>query len=249
MPARSALVPSRRALTIAVAVAAVVALAYLAARTTPLFAVRTVEVKGASPESAAQVEAAVDRFLGTSLVGLDGDDLIRRVESLPIVVSADYDRAFPHTLTIFVQPERPVALVAYRGTRWLVSVRGRVMRRAQEGESQTYPRIELGGTRPPALGETLAAPAVLVPLEALAQVEKSFPVRIRLAVLAGGELTLTLEEKTEIRLGDPVDVDVKLAAAASVLSALSAEERADLAYVDVSLPERPVTAANPQVVG
>lgn len=241
--------PSRRALTVAAAVAAVVALAYLAARTTPLFAVKTVEVKGASPEGTAQVKAAVDRFLGTSLVGLDGDDIIRRVESLPTVVSADYDRAFPHTLTIFVQPERPVALVAYRGTRWLVSVRGRVMRRAREGELQTYPRIELGGTRSPALGETLAAPSVLVPLEALAQVEKSFPVRIRLAVLEAGELTLTLEEKTEVRLGDPVDVDVKLAAAASVLSALSSEERADLAYVDVSLPERPVTAANPQVVG
>lgn len=241
--------PSRRALAVAAAVAAVLALAYLAARTTPLFAVRSIEVKGASPGGATQVEAAVDRFVGTSLVGLDGDEVIRRVESLPTVVSADYDRAFPHTLTIFVQPERPVALVGYRGTRWLVSVRGRVMRRAQAGEMQTYPRIELGGARPPALGETLAAQAVRVPLEALARVAKSFPVRIRLAVLAGGELTLTLEGKTEVRLGDPVDVDVKLAAAASVLSALSMEERADLAYVDVSLPERPVAASNPQVVG
>jgi cell division protein FtsQ len=249
LPARTALLPSRRALAIAAIVAAVVALAYLAARTTPLFAVRTVEVKGTSPAAAARVEAAVARFLGTSLVALDGDDVIRRVESLPIVVSADYDRAFPHTLTIFVEPERPVALVGYRGTRWLVSERGRVMRPAGEGELQAYPRIELSSTRAPALGETLDAPSVVVPLAALARVDKSFPERIRLAALVGGRLTLTLAEKTEVRLGEPVDVEVKLAAAASVLGALSAEERADLAYLDVSLPARPVAAPNPQVVG
>jgi hypothetical protein len=44
-------------------------------------------------------------------------------------------------------------------------------------------------------------------------------------------------------------VDAKLAAAASVLAALSRDERADLAYLDVSLPDRPVAANNPQVVG
>ena len=249
LPARTALLPSRRALVIVAVVAAVVALAYLAARTTPLFAVRTVEVKGTSPAAAAQVETAVARFLGTSLVALDGDDLIRRVESLPIVVSADYDRAFPHTLTIFVEPERPVALVGYRGTRWLVSERGRVMRPAGEGELQAYPRIELSSPHAPALGETLDSPSVVVPLRALARVDRGFPERIRLAALAGGRVTLTLAEKTEIRLGEPVDVEAKLAAAAGVLGALSAEERADLAYLDVSLPERPVAAPNPQVVG
>jgi cell division protein FtsQ len=249
LPARTALLPSRRALAIVTVVAVVVALAYLAARTTPLFAVRTIEVKGTSPAVAVRVEAAVDRFVGSSLVALDGDDLIRRVESLPIVVSADYDRAFPHTLTIFVEPERPVALVGHRGTRWLVSERGRVMRPAEEHELQAYPRIELSATRAPALGEMLDAASVIVPLRALARVDKSFPVRIRLAALAGGRLTLTLAEKTEVRLGEPVDLEVKLAAAASVLGALSAAERADLAYLDVSLPERPVAANNPQVVG
>jgi cell division protein FtsQ len=249
LPARWALLPSRRTLAIAGAVLLALTLAYLAARTTPLFAVKRIEVRGAPPKAAADVEGSVSRFLGTSLVALDGDDLIRRVESLPTVVSAEYDRAFPNTLTIFVQPERPVALVDERGVRWLVSERGRVMRRAEEGEGRRFPHIELQGTRPPALGETLEDPAVVVPLAALARVEKDFPARIRLAALTEGELILTLADETEVRLGEPADIEVKLAAAAGVLSALSAEERADLAYLDVSLPERPVAAANPQVVG
>lgn len=249
LPARSSLLPSRRTLTIAAAVVAVIALAYVAARTTPLFAVKRVEVRGAPPEAAAEVETAVARFVGTSLVALDGDELIRRVESLPTVVSAEYDRAFPNTLTIFVQAERPVAVVAQGGTRWLVSERGRVMGRVDAGEAQTHPRIELAGTRVPSPGETLEIPAVRVPLSALARVDKRFPVRIRLAALAGGRVILTLGDSTEVRLGEPVDLELKLAAAARVLSALNGEERANLAYLDVSLPERPVAANNPQVVG
>jgi cell division protein FtsQ len=242
-------VPSRRTLAIAGAVVLALALAYLAARTTPLFAVKRIEVRGAAPEASADVQTAVSRFLGTSLVALDGDDLIRRVESLPTVVSAEYDRAFPNTLTIFVQLERPVALVDQRGMRWLVSERGRVMRRAEEGEGRRFPHIEIEGTQAPVLGEMLDDPAVLVPLAALARVEKDFPARIRLAALTEGGLILTLGDETEVRLGEPADVEVKLAAAASVLSALSAEERGELVYLDVSLPERPVAATNPQVVG
>jgi cell division septal protein FtsQ len=210
-------------LAIAGAVVLALALAYLAARTTPLFAVKKIEVRGAAPEASADVQTAVSRFLGTSLVALDGDDLIRRVESLPTVVSA--------------------------GMRWLVSERGRVMRRAEEGEGRRFPHIEIEGTQAPVLGEMLDDPAVLVPLAALARVEKDFPARIRLAALTEGGLILTLGDETEVRLGEPADVEVKLAAAASVLSALSAEERGALAYLDVSLPERPVAAANPQVVG
>jgi cell division protein FtsQ len=249
LPARSAFLPSRRALAIGAAVLATIALAYLAARTTPLFAVKRIEVQGAPPQAAVEIEGAVSRYLGTSLVGLDGGDLVRRVESLPTVVSADFDRAFPNTLMIFVRAERPVAVVSQRGTRWVVSERGRVMARTDVGDSQGYPRIELAGIQSPELGETLTDPAVRVPLRALARVGESFPVRIRQAALAEGAITLTLANDTEVRLGEPVDLDVKLAAAAGILQALTGAERADLAYLDVSLPERPVAATNPQVAG
>jgi cell division protein FtsQ len=234
---------------ISAAVLAVVALAYLAARTTPLFAVNAVEVRGAPPSVAAEVETAVARFLGTSLVALDGDDLVRRVESLPTVVSARYDRAFPHTLRIFVEPERPVALVTFGDARWVVSERARVMRRAGEEELRAYPRIKLVLERAPTLGALLEDPAAVEPLGALASIDESFPTRVRTARLTDGELTLVLATETELRLGQPDDLARKLAAAARVLAALSAEERAGLAYLDVTLPERPVAATNPQVVG
>ena len=241
--------PSPRTLAFAGAVLLVVALAYVAARTTPLFAVDTVEVRGASPRVASEVETAVARFLGTSLVALDGDELLRRVESLPTVVSARYDRAFPHTLRVFVTPERPVALVAHRGTRWVVSERARVMRPAGPEEARAYARIPVELEQPPTPGAAFEEPSVLEPLRVLATVDKTFPVRIRTVRLLEGSLTLVLATKTEVRLGDADDLDLKLASAASVLRALSMAELAELAYIDVSLPERPVAGTNPQVAG
>jgi cell division septal protein FtsQ len=249
LPARSAFVPSRRAVLATGAVLLVLALAYLAARTTPLFAVRSVEVTGAPAPVRAEVETAVARFAGTSLVALDGAELVRRVEALPTVVSARYDRAFPHTLRIFVVPERAVAVVAYRGTRWLVSDSGRVMRRAERQELRAYPRIRLRTAAELTPGETIRDPRTMEPLRALAKIRQDFPVRVHVGRFVDGELTFVLPADAELRLGEPVDLDVKLAAAAQVLAALSGEERARLAYLDVSLPERPVATDKPQVAG
>ena len=249
LPAPSALLPSRRIALLTSAIVVALALAYLAARTTPLFAMRTVEVSGAPASVSEEVERAAARFTGTSLIALDGADLIRRIESLSTVVSASYDRAFPHTLRIFVVPERPLAVIAYNGAGWVVSDRGRIVNRAGRRELDKYPHINLESAQRLTHGETMRDPRAVAPLGALAKIGKTFPVRVDAARLDDGKLVLIVAGSTELRLGEPVDLDVKLAAAARVLGALSHDERALLAYLDVSLPERPVAAENTQVVG
>lgn len=229
------------------AIVVALALAYLAARTTPLFAVRAVEVSGAPANVSEEVRVAAARFTGTSLVALDGADLIRRVESLSTVVSARYDRAFPNTLRIFVVPERPVAVITNRGSAWVVSERGRVVSRADRRELRKFPHIELEASQGLTPGQTIRNPRALAPLGALAKIGETFPVRVRAGRLDDGKLVLVLAASTELRLGEPLDLDRKLAAAARVLSALTRDERAQLAYLDVSLPERPVAAENTQV--
>jgi hypothetical protein len=62
-----------------------------------------------------------------------------------------------------------------------------------------------------------------------------------------GDLTLVLSDKTELRLGEALDVDLKLAVAATVLTALAPEEREWLGYLDLSLPARPVGGPKTQV--
>jgi cell division septal protein FtsQ len=245
-------VPWRRVSAIAAGVAALLALLYLAARETPLFAVRTVEITGGSEAVRKAVREAAQPVEGESLVALDGKSLVRDLEALPSVRSASYDRAFPSTLRIFVRPELPVGIVHLGPDRWVVSERGRVIRRYAPGSSERYPRFGLPGRPNVVPGSYVIDPGARVVLGALAVVPKNFPVRIHMVHLEGGQLTMDLRAPwggPELRLGEAVDVEVKLAVAAAVLRSLSADAGSSVGYLDVSVPERAVVGSDPQVEG
>ena len=235
--------PSRRSLGIGVAILAVAGGVYAAARESSIFAVRTVEVSGASPRLQAQVRTALAPLMGTNLLALDGAAVERRVAALPAVVTAHYDRSFPHTLHVIVVPERPVAVLR-RGTEsWLVSARGRVISRMARGGDPALPRIWIptavdvvaGAFLDPTHGGTAA--------RSLALVAERFPARIATASFVGGNLTYRLRSGLELRMGDPTDVRLKLAIARRALFDLPP----GATYLDVSVPRRPVAGANPQV--
>lgn len=244
-------VPWRRVSGIAAAAAAVLALLYLAARETPLFAVRTVAITGGSEAVRKAVREAAQPVEGESLVALDGEALVRELEALPSVRSASYDRAFPSTLRIFVRPELPLGIVRLGPDRWVVSERGRIIRRYTP-DSERYPRFRLPARPNVVPGSYVTDPGARVVLGALAVAPKNFPVRIHLVRLEGGRLTMDLWApwgRPELRLGEAVDVKVKLAVAAVVLRSLSADARSSVGYVDVSVPERTVVGSDPQVEG
>jgi cell division protein FtsQ len=243
----------RRGLLIGVVVFAALGLLYLGARETPVFALRTVEVQGAPAEVRATILREVEDMRGTSLVSLDGGELVQRLEALPSVQSVTYDRAFPHTLRLVVRPEEPVAVANQASALWIVSVRGRVIARTTSGEAPNLPRIRYRQETPLAAGEFVADPGTKTVLAALAEAPKHMRLPIRGARLEDGELTLVLAgeggTKPVLLLGAPVDVRTKLLVATLVLRQLGADELAALTYIDVSLPDRPVASTNPQVSG
>lgn len=241
----------RLALGAALAVAAL-ALLYLAARMTPVFAVRTIEVSGASRSVREAARGAAEPFEGKSLVGLDGGALIEELEALPTVRSVRYDRAFPSTLRIFVTPELPLAVLRIGSDRWLVSRRGRVIRRYAPDPDERFPRFRLEERANVAPGTFVNDEAAHVILGALAAAPTRFPARIDKVSFEDGELKMELHASwgdPELRLGEPVDVGAKLAAAAVVLRSLAAGDPGSIGYVDVSVPERTVVGADPQVSG
>ncbi|HZC74760.1 MAG TPA: FtsQ-type POTRA domain-containing protein, partial [Gaiellaceae bacterium] len=130
--------PTRRSLVVGLGVLAVALGGYLVARETPLFAIQRVEVHGGSPQVARQARQALASLVGAPLVGLDGSAVLRKLDALPTVVSASYDRDFPHTLRITVVAERPAAVLRSGPDSWLVSLRGRVIERLP---SQALPRV------------------------------------------------------------------------------------------------------------
>lgn len=232
----------KRGLAVVVAIPIVAAGAYFAARETSMFAIRTVDVSGGTPALQAQVRAAAAPFLGRSLVGLDRATIERRVDGLPWVVSSRFDRAFPHTLRVTVVPERPVAVLR-RGTQsWLVSARGRALARVRNGARPGLPRVWVPTAAEVAAGVFLAPDegGAAARVLALASV---LPARAATAALAHGELTIRLRSGLELRLGEPVDVRLKLAVARRALFVLPPGST----YLDVSLPQRPVAGTNPRL--
>jgi len=247
-PLRSGSVPAKLIAWTA-ALIAVLGLSYLAARETSLFAVDAVEVHGAPPLVERRVREAAAEFVGKSLVGLDGEELRRRLEGLPSVRSFRYDRAFPHTLRIDVVPEKPAAVLRRGADSWLVSDRGRVIRAVERGALERYGRIWVAGAAPIVPGTVLTDETTTAALSALTLLPRNFPVRILSARAEDGSLSLRLAGGTELRLGDEGSLALKLAVAARILRTLPVEERSALAYLDVSLPERPVAAEQAQVSG
>jgi cell division protein FtsQ len=248
------LAPSRRSLLAGCALLAVAGGLYAGARETSAFAVRGIVVTGAPPEVAAQVRRVLAPLLGTSLVGLDGPAVERRVEALPTVVDAGYDRAFPHTLRVSVVPERPAALVRSGRSTWVVSARARIVARVARDGAPALPRIWLPASASLVPGAYLPRDRGGSAAEALALAAR-FPARIRSASLAGGTLVFRLRSGLELRLGDPADIRLKLAVARRALRVLPP----GATYLDVSVPGRPVAGAeqtppttatpNPQVSG
>jgi cell division protein FtsQ len=229
-------VPSGRSLLLGVAIAVAACLSYWGAARSSVFAVEQIEVRGAPPEVATQVEAVSADLVGQSLVGLDTEQLAGRIRALPSVAQVAVDRAFPHSLVVKVAVERAVA-VARRGSgSYLVTGSGKVVREVEAGSHRALPRLWIprgvtvivGGKLPPRYDPATRA-LVIVREVGLRRGMKGIRTR-------GGELTLALRSGPEIRLGDSADLVLKLTVARQVL----ARAGSGRSYIDVSVPERPV---------
>lgn len=221
--------------------------AYLAARETSLFALDTIEVRGVQPSVAAAVEEKLTPLDGVSLVSLSTGDVVRRLETLPAVRSARVDRRFPHTLEVHVVQERAVAVARLGEGSWLVAASGRVIEPLTLGALSRLPRIWLDeADAPPEPGKPLAVGDGAVAARALAEIPAGFPARVQSVRGGADELLFMLANGTELRLGPSVDVRRKLEVAAVVLEELR-RDRVRLAYLDVSLPGRPVGSPESQV--
>lgn len=240
------LVPSTRALALAFAALGGVLLALVVARETPLFGVRAIEVAGASPGVQRQVERALSGRRGDSLVGLDLDAARTEVAALPTVAAVAFDRSYPHTLRVTVVPERPVAVVRQGADAFVVSERGRVIARVPRTRRPELARIWVGRDVPLEPG-SLVDGDLRVAVGAVAPLAGTrFPGRVASVATGDAELTLRLRSGLELRLGEPANVDLKLAVAGRILPLLPHGS----GYLDLSVPDRPVAgppSLDPQV--
>ena len=230
-------VPSRRSLAIGVGLIALACGAYRS---------RAGDV-GSSPFGASRCQAARPCCARTcarssprsgheSLLALNGSALEQRVAALPTVVSATYDRAFPHTLRIAIVPETPVAVLHRGAQTWLVSARARVISRLVPGTRPLLPRIWVP-TATPGRGGSVRAPDLGRHRRPDARPRRALPGadRDRHAGSRRADVP-ALRSGLELRFGAPTDIRLKLAIARRALRVLPGGST----YLDVSVPGRPV---------
>ena len=240
--------PSGRSLVIGFAIVAAAAGLYALARVTPMFGLTRIEVVGAPPPVAAHVQRALAPMKGTSLLALSGAEVDRRIAALTDVAAATYDRDFPHTLRVTVRPEHPVAVVR-RGTgAWLVAADAHVITAVLPRSRPGLPQVWLTQSGAPEAGAALTDRLGLRAVRALSLARNAkLQLRVRIVRAHAHQLTFLLASGLELRLGDVRAVPLKLAVAARILPQVLAQ--GGYAYLDVSVPERPVVGANSQPAG
>lgn len=206
-----------------------------------LFAIEKVEIRGATPALSRQINSVVKPFRGRSLVGLNKAGVEREILAIPEVRSARVDRAFPNTLRVVVAREHPLAVLRRGRDAWVIAASGRVVRPLRRGRGEELPRIWVPANVAVTIGEPLAdegARTALSVLVALQSFRRSLhPTSV---VAHDSDLTLTLESNIELRFGDSSRAKLKLAVAEKILLDISPPPAGSIAYLDVSVPDRPV---------
>jgi cell division septal protein FtsQ len=239
------LVPSGQSVGLSLALAVLALFAYLGARETSVFAVRSIEVEGLRGPLARHVETALLPLEGRSLLTVKGDEVTRLATALPYVAGVTYDRAFPNTLRVRIETEKPLAVVRRGVDAWLVSRRGRVTKRIAQGTHSTLPRIWLPNTVDVSLGATLGTGAGAEEVAMLAPLHDArLARRVASVRRADGQWVYMLRGGLELRAGTRSELPLKLAIARRIL-----DRTAVAGYLDVSVPERPVAGQYTQVSG
>lgn len=248
LPDLRAILPTGRSIVVGVAVLVAAGGLYLIARDTSLFAVRTLDVRGATPQIRAQVRTALASIEGRSLLRVGGGDIAARLAAITGVRSFRYDRRFPNTLEVVIHAERPV-LVLRQGARgsYLVSASGRVLRTLPHPRLSRLPRLWVPRSVDVSVGASLPRAAVVAAAAVTPLRTVSLGGRVAVVESSPTALALKLVSGFEVRLGDIGDLRLKLAIASRILHMTGAA--AGAGYVDVSVPERPVLDTNPQVGG
>ncbi|MEP6976574.1 MAG: FtsQ-type POTRA domain-containing protein [Thermoleophilia bacterium] len=233
------LAPSGRSLIVGFALIVAAAGLYVGARMTSVFAVRTVEVRGAGPADTARIRHALAPLVGKSLLAVGDDDVELRVLSLPEVARVSYGRAYPHTLRVIVVPELPTVVVRRGADSWLVSGRGRVLRKIPRGSAARLPRVWVPQDSQLARGAMADSAAGAEAAHTMAVLRAAgFRVPVRTVRTGEAGLILELRSGVELRLGEPPELRLKLAVARRALPFVGSGS-----YLDVSVPQRPVSGS------
>jgi cell division protein FtsQ len=219
---------------VAIALVAIWALYTLWFRNLPWFAIDEVTITGATTNER-QIKEAVERAAQdmTTLHLKDGE-LRDAVARFPTVASVGASTSFPHALHVTITERLPVAFIKVGPQRTAVSADGYLLL-GTSFDPKNLPRIEGVAAHGARLeGDAAAQAAILGATPA--------PLRDRVTDSSWddqqGGVVVSLDGGPGLRFGDGSRARDKWTAAVAVLSS---SEHGSPSYLDVSVPDRPVS--------
>jgi cell division protein FtsQ len=228
----------RQRLIAAAAVAAVLLAIYFALTYSPAFAVKQVEVTGASHLTSAKVVALAAVPSGATLLRLPSAEIRARLVSEPWISDATVHRVFPSTVRIDVTERRPAAVVDSDKALWLVDSSGFVIAQQSKGATSALVLVrDAVGVKPKA--GTVSPSQTLA--NALAILEGVSP-QLRSAIRAVStpsidETALMTKDGVEVLVGSADELQKKDYLVRQIL----AQKRGKVVFIDVRTTSRPVS--------
>ncbi|TFV57773.1 UNVERIFIED_ORG: FtsQ-type POTRA domain-containing protein [Bacillus sp. AZ43] len=197
----------------------------------PVLAVRAVEVDGLVTLPADQVQEAAGIDPGTPLLRVDVAAAEARVARLPQIADVVVTRDWPDSVVITVVERVPVAVVGEPGERSLVDAEGVLFDMVTGSPPDGVVPLEVASPGP---GDR-ATRAGIAAVGAL-------PVAVRERVASAAatspdDITLTLDDGTEVLWGDASGSDEKSAALAGLLQQFDDGALEPASTIDVSTPD------------
>jgi cell division protein FtsQ len=223
----------RRLIAAAIAIVALYAGYMLWFRNQPWFAIDEVTITGATTNEDAIKSAVEQAAQDMTTLHLKDDQLRDAVAHFPTVASVGASTSFPHTLHVTITERLPVAFIKVGPRRTAVSADGYLLLGASF-DPKELPRID-GAAHGARLAGDAAAQAMIL---------GAIPVPLRERVASSswneeeGGVVVSLDGGPDLRFGDGSRAHDKWTAAVAVLSS---PEHGSPSYLDVSVPDRPVT--------
>ncbi|HHV93356.1 MAG TPA: FtsQ-type POTRA domain-containing protein [Firmicutes bacterium] len=209
----------------------------------PFFKVQYIQVNGSSytPEQLAEI-AGIEK--GTSLLGLDVDLAVKRLEQEPIISRAVIYRYLPDTVYIQVEERSPIAMVPSELGFCGVAADGTVLGRV-EGAAVNLPVITGVDKNSILVGKKNVSELVIA-----AGILRELPRAVRdlvseVNVVDRDCLKIISGSLVEYHLGGPGNLKEKLDVVATLLPRLDSVSSQAYTIVDVSNPKRPVVRKLP----
>jgi len=212
----------------------------VAVLSSPWFYVRNVTISGLGQLASEEVRAAAAASTipdKTSIIRAQTHAMELRLKRLPFVAEAHVSRRLPATLAVTITARKPIALLDNGSTRWEIDREGIPIREARP--EMLLPMIVVASNQALTAGLRVSDDGVVGGINAFRLCRNSLLSGVsKIDVDPDADLCLNMNDGVVIRLGQPEELQKKLALAERIY-----EERPDVAAeveaIDLRCPDAP----------